>query len=598
MKVFDCCIFYNEIDLLRLRLDYLEDTVDAFVVVEASKTHSGAEKPLFLSEPKAVDVLNHPKLRRVVIDPPAGLDAWGRENYQRNAIRLGLEALGANAEDLILVSDVDEIPRLDAIRAAKEMLLTDGPNTIAIFEQRLFYFRLNYELVWSRKLPWLGTVMSKVGDNVAINSLRTTGRRARGRKSIGFDPSKKVLRVSDGGWHFSYLGGDEELDAKLTAYSHQEHNTQAYRNLPVSARIESRCGLHERDGLHQVWAVIPPDEIGIDLNRIRALGLEKLIEDEFDSIRDVVSRITAQSSETRVRLGPLAIGLSGPDNKKTLFKSRKKSGKPPKLSVITAVHNQRSMNKIFWKYLAANTKHSFELIIIDNASTDGSAEFFESVGAQVIRNLDNRSYPASQNQGISMATGEWLAFLNNDVIVCEDWDQILLASAEYNSLDVITSCGIERVESKASTRKLRRRWNRIRTLLGLFGTGRKSLLLMHFLMYVDWQQFCRNRRENFKLEVVEGFVGNTVMLSRRGLAVLGQWDETQQAADFDLFLRSATRARDIGDIRPMHIALDCFNHHYIRRSMKGDHPPFVDQERLVSIDQKWTSSQRALLVED
>jgi len=270
----------------------------------------------------------------------------------------------------------------------------------------------------------------------------------------------------------------------------------------------------------------------------------------------------------------------------------------PKLSIITAVYNQLPMNQIYWENLVKNTKNSFELIVIDNASTDASADFFESVGVRVIRNLGNFSYPVSQNQGISIAKGEWLAFLNNDIIVSEGWDETLIANAEYNQLDVITSCGIERIESKSATKKLRRRWNRIRGLVGLFGTGRNSLLLMHKWMYGNWAAFCKDRQERFKHQAVEGFVGNTVMFSRRALDILGPWDETQQAADFDLFLRTAMRAREVGDIRPMHIALDCFNHHYIRLTMKGGYPPFVDKDKLIPLDQKWTAEQRSLLIEN
>jgi glycosyltransferase involved in cell wall biosynthesis len=269
----------------------------------------------------------------------------------------------------------------------------------------------------------------------------------------------------------------------------------------------------------------------------------------------------------------------------------------PKLSIITAVYNQLPMNQIYWENLVKHTQNPFELIVIDNASTDASADFFESVGARVIRNHGNYSYPFSQNQGIAVAKGEWLAFLNNDIIVAKNWDEALIANAEHNQLDVITSCGIERIESKAATKKLRRRWNRIRGLVGLFGTGRNSLLLMHKWMYGNWAAFCQSRQQRFKLQAVEGFVGNTVMFSRRALELLGPWDETQQAADFDLFLRTAMRAREVGDIRPMHIALDCFNHHYIRLTMKGGYPPFVDKDKLIPLEQKWTADQRALLVQ-
>lgn len=268
----------------------------------------------------------------------------------------------------------------------------------------------------------------------------------------------------------------------------------------------------------------------------------------------------------------------------------------PKISIITAVHNQLAMNQIYWEYLEKNTKFPFELIVIDNASTDGSADYFESVGARVIRNPGNYSYPVSQNLGIAIAKGEWLAFLNNDIIVSDAWDQTLIANAEFNQLDVITSCGIERVEDREATKKLRRRWNRIRSLVSFFGINRSNLLFMHKWMYGNWAEFCKKRQAKFKNKAIKGFVGNTVMFSRRALDILGPWDETQQGADFDLFLRTEIRSRDVGDIRPMHIALDCFNHHYIRLTMRGSYPPFVDKDNLIPLEQKWSKEQLELLV--
>ena len=84
------------------------------------------------------------------------------------------------------------------------------------------------------------------------------------------------------------------------------------------------------------------------------------------------------------------------------------------ISIITAIYNQLPVNKIFWEYLKKNTCQPFELIIIDNGSTDGSSDFFKSVGATVINNSANYSYPHSQNQGINISRFDWLAFLNKN----------------------------------------------------------------------------------------------------------------------------------------------------------------------------------------
>lgn len=265
------------------------------------------------------------------------------------------------------------------------------------------------------------------------------------------------------------------------------------------------------------------------------------------------------------------------------------------ISIITAVHNQLPMNRLFLEQLRASTRQRFELIVVDNASTDGSADFFESEGVQVVRNPANYSYPRSQNLGIARARYDWLAFLNNDVIVSPGWDVALVGSMQVNGLEVATSCGVERLETPPATRRLKRRWKLIRSSVSLFGTQEPQLRLMHRLMYPDWAGFCAAREKAFRHRVLQGFVGNTVMLHRGALDKIGLWDERVQAADFDLYLRTAVRARDVGDMQPMHIALDCFVHHYIRLTLKGGYPPFADRDQLIALEDKWNAADLALL---
>ncbi|MEJ7929958.1 glycosyltransferase [Ramlibacter sp. AN1015] len=265
------------------------------------------------------------------------------------------------------------------------------------------------------------------------------------------------------------------------------------------------------------------------------------------------------------------------------------------ISIITAVHNQLPMNQLFVEHLKANTRQPYELIIIDNASTDGSGEWFAQAGATVLRNRENLSYPRSQNLGIERARGEWLMFLNNDVIVAPGWDQTLVDSMRHHDLDVATSCGIERIQTPEATRALRRRWQAIRKVVGLAGTGRRQLRWMHRLMYPDWPGFCHERQQQFRLQVANGFVGNTVAMRRAALDKVGLWDERIQAADFDLYLRVAKRRLSHGDIRDVHIALDCFVHHYIRLTLRGRRTPFADAGQLIALEQKWSPEDLALL---
>ncbi len=265
------------------------------------------------------------------------------------------------------------------------------------------------------------------------------------------------------------------------------------------------------------------------------------------------------------------------------------------ISIITAFHNQLPMNQLFWEKLKQYTHHPFELIVVDNASNDGSADFFESVGCKVIRNPVNYSYPYSQNQGIAIAKYEWLVFINNDVIVSPDWDKKIIESMLVNDLEVATVCGIEQIETASETKKLKRRWMRIKSLIGLFGFSYGTLTLMHRLMYRDWEKFCAKRHAQFKQVVKEGFVGNTVVMRKSGIVKIGLWDERIQGADFDLYLRSKTRATSHRDIRPVHICLDVFVHHYIRLTMKGGYPPFADRANLISFESKWDEEARSAL---
>jgi len=257
------------------------------------------------------------------------------------------------------------------------------------------------------------------------------------------------------------------------------------------------------------------------------------------------------------------------------------------ISIITAIHNGLAVNKLYWAYLKKYTHHPFELIVIDNCSNDGSTEFFRSVGATVIENKQNYSYPYCQNQGIKAAKYEIYAFLNNDIIVSPQWDKRLLEIAEANGLEVITSCGIERVESAQATQKLKRKWKRTKNFLSLFGNSTGMFSFMHRMMYGNWEGFNTERYRRFGNQVIEGFVGNTVLVRKSAIEKIGLWDERIQAADFDLYVRAKKRNLEKGDLQPVHIALGVFNHHFIRVTVRANPPPFADKDRMISLEEKW-----------
>jgi beta-1,4-mannosyl-glycoprotein beta-1,4-N-acetylglucosaminyltransferase len=309
LKIFDCVPFFNEFELLRLRMACLEDLVDRFVVVEAHQTHTGKPKPLYLSE-SGDALLRHPKLVVRAVDLPVGYSHWEREQHQRESIGAALAELGAAPEDLVLVSDVDEIPAPAAVRRARDVLRAGAGRTILAFEQRMFYFRLNFELVWSRKLPWIGTAASLYGQTKSVNGLRTTARNIRGRHAQGFDRGARVFRLADAGWHFSYLGGDQALDQKLAAYAHQERSRQEKRGVSVQGLIDRRESLFPREGLAEVWAVVERAAVGLPEAAVARAEAERFFEAPNDPSAEILRRVRAVAVPRRWRLGRFDIGFT------------------------------------------------------------------------------------------------------------------------------------------------------------------------------------------------------------------------------------------------------------------------------------------------
>ena len=267
------------------------------------------------------------------------------------------------------------------------------------------------------------------------------------------------------------------------------------------------------------------------------------------------------------------------------------------ISIIVAIHNQLTINKIFYDNLVKYTHHPFELIIIDNNSTDGSKEFFQGHGAIVIENKQNYSYPYCQNQGIEISKYDVFAFLNNDIIVPPNWDKRLLDVSEKHGLEVFTPSGIEKTETIESTKKMWKKWNLIKNIISQFGKNEFTFKLMHFLMYGDWEKFSNKRFNKFKSEIIEGFVGNSVIMKRSAIKKIGLWDERLQAADFDLYLRTKKRNLEYGDILPVHTVLGVFHHHFIRITAKSKPVKFADAENIISLDQKWGDEKEKYLGE-
>jgi GT2 family glycosyltransferase len=269
------------------------------------------------------------------------------------------------------------------------------------------------------------------------------------------------------------------------------------------------------------------------------------------------------------------------------------------VSIIVAVHNHYAMNRLFLEHLKLSSRLPYELIVIDNCSSDGSAELYERVGARVLRNQKNYSYPFCMNQGIRVARGDRFAFLNNDIILSRDWDARSFQIMEQHGLDVASPTATDRVETVEATRKLLNRWKAIRNPIRiLFGSGYRSLHLMHRLMYGSWEKYTEGRFKQFGTRVREGIAGCAVLMTRRALDLVGEWDESVPAADFDLALRTKDRSVQFGDLKPAHLILGVFVHHFIRLTLRGHPSSFADETGFRSIAEKWGKERANQLLTD
>ena len=245
MKVFDSFIFFNELELLEMRLNILNDVVDYFVLTESPFTVSGNEKPLYYQENKdRFGKFNDKIVHHVTEEIPNDFthllektkfhvayknnDPYGtpmidlpvrfqRALFNRNNSAFGIEKAGVTDEDLVITSDADEI--------INPLLLQDlewfNPSNHYVAECRAFYYKLNflYQEDWmgSRLCTW------KHLKNTTIDQHRQNHQNAH--------------KIQDGGWHFSFFGNAEDFKLKLASYEHTENNTDQVTST-ASEKIE------------------------------------------------------------------------------------------------------------------------------------------------------------------------------------------------------------------------------------------------------------------------------------------------------------------------------------------------------------------------
>ena len=256
MKIFDCFMYFDEEILLDLRMNILDKYVDYFVIVESTFTHKGEERKLHFN-PKRFEKFKNKIIYLIYDENPQNiekiyendnaseisrkyiLNAAKRENGQRNYIFNALKK--ANNDDLILISDVDEIPNLETLDINKI------DRKIILFKQEMFYYKFNLKLP---NLIWTGTKACKKKNLVSPQWLRNIKDRKYSfyRIDTFFSNTKfiNVKIISNGGWHFSNIKNASEIEHKLKSYlHHREFDVNPMSTKEIDDMIKNKQAIYD-----------------------------------------------------------------------------------------------------------------------------------------------------------------------------------------------------------------------------------------------------------------------------------------------------------------------------------------------------------------
>lgn len=217
--IYDCFSFFNELDLLEIRLHELDSVVDKFVLVESTRTFQKKPKPLYFKENIERYKGFKDKIIHIVVDDFPGFfykfripNAWDYENYQKDQISRGL--VNCKPGDVIIVSDVDEIPRKEDVLKS-----IDIPG-IKVFQQQLYIYFFDCIMTYNEGESdiyktgsikyWNGPVMLNYSDFTSFKKVR----------KLRNCNSKDCVLIENAGWHFTYFGGYKNIIKKIKSFSH------------------------------------------------------------------------------------------------------------------------------------------------------------------------------------------------------------------------------------------------------------------------------------------------------------------------------------------------------------------------------------------
>jgi beta-1,4-mannosyl-glycoprotein beta-1,4-N-acetylglucosaminyltransferase len=241
MQIVDCFTFFNELDMLEYRFEILYDVVDYFIIVESTHTHSGHPKELFYEKNKDRFAKFSDKIIQVAVDnfefihPNVNIhaqDQWKNEMYQRDCIKTGIEKLCLNVEDILIVSDLDEIPDPNVLSKIKSGEIDFSKDKINVILQKLYYYNLNTYIG-----DWYYSKLLTYGLYKTINMKFSEIRLNQENQGV----------IHKCGWHLSYFGSSEFIQNKIKYFAHQEYNQEEYTDIKkIEERINSGSDIYGR----------------------------------------------------------------------------------------------------------------------------------------------------------------------------------------------------------------------------------------------------------------------------------------------------------------------------------------------------------------
>jgi beta-1,4-mannosyl-glycoprotein beta-1,4-N-acetylglucosaminyltransferase len=243
MKLYDCCMYFDEDLVLDLRLNILNNYVDKFIIAEGTKDHTGKDKKLNFN------INNFSKFRDkinyiIVDDLPVNIKSFKknwpvhhlRDQHQRNALSRGL--VDCDDTDLVMISDIDEIPNPEKIKEFK------NENKYGCFLQKNFQTKINLLNITDKY--WMGTkIIQKkyLKSPQWLRNIKTTK-----PAFWKFYKPRQPQLIYEGGWHFSFLKEPVKISKKIQSYSHSEYNTSNFTDVKkIEERIKNKVDIFDRN---------------------------------------------------------------------------------------------------------------------------------------------------------------------------------------------------------------------------------------------------------------------------------------------------------------------------------------------------------------